>query len=86
MTVRRTFETQADPASGKFLVVTPNDSADLPFTTRALIVGTSGAVTVVSEDGDTVVLPAMGAAYRFDVRVNRVLATGTAGSNILAIY
>ena len=81
---RYTDEAQFDPSSGKVLAVTPSDTVDLPYVTRRLIVGTHGAVIVITEAGDTVTLPDMGQPYEFAIRVTRVkLSTG---SDIVAVY
>ncbi|HTJ56935.1 MAG TPA: hypothetical protein VL418_05140 [Devosiaceae bacterium] len=74
----------SSPAVGAFLV-TPNDATDLPEVTRALIVG-PGAVQVTTKDGATLVLPDMGGNWQWDLRVSRVLATGTTATLVVGLY
>ncbi len=65
--------------------VTPNDSADLTYVTRALYVGTAGALKVDMSDGSTVTFGNVGVG-ELKVRVKRVYSTGTAASNIVALW
>lgn len=66
--------------------VTPNDAADLPrVPARGLYVGVSGDVKVDMQGGGTVVFKAVPVGV-LNVRVTRVYATGTAATNILALY
>ncbi len=64
--------------------VTPNDTADLAFPTRAIAVGTGGFVRLVTIAGDTgrvYVLP----GAPFPIRARRILATGTSAADIVAL-
>ena len=74
------------PAHGA-AAVTPNDSADLPSpgAARRLYIGGTGALKVTTVDGDTVTFAAVPVGI-FDVSVSRVWATGTAATNIVALY
>lgn len=68
------------------VAVTTNDSTDLARApTRALYIGVSGDVKVDLLDGSTVTFKAapVGVLY---VAAVRVYATGTAATNILALY
>ena len=56
--------------------VTPDDGTDLPISSRALYIGTSGDVTVTMVGGGTVTLKAVPVGV-LPLRVARVLATGT---------
>jgi hypothetical protein len=70
----------------KAVVVSPSDSADLPFMPRALYVGTAGTLSVLLIDGATTVnLGAVAAGTLLPLRVNRVRSTGTGASNIVAL-
>ena len=63
---------------------TPSDTTDLPVMTRALrvsLTGTGGTVRVVTRAGATRDLP-IAAGEQWDVRVSRVLATGTTATGI----
>jgi hypothetical protein len=88
------FKEWINPASGATgpaigaQAVTPNDSADLPFSpARAIYVGVGGDISVVFEPGSAAVtysnLPAGFKIYGF---VTRVRSTGTSATNIVAEY
>ena len=64
--------------------VTPDDAADLSVTARALWVGGAGDVVVITAGGDQVAFA--GASGMLPVRVDRVLATGTTASQIVALW
>lgn len=66
--------------------VTPNDSSDLAFVTRALYVGGAGDIALVTSGGDTVTFAAVPAGSILPVRAKRVLTTGTTATNIIAIW
>ena len=64
--------------------VTPNDTADLNFVSRAIAVGTEGFVQLITIGGDAgrvYVVP----GAPFPIRARRVLATGTTASDIVAL-
>lgn len=67
--------------------ITPSDTVDLPYTTRALYVGTGGNISVYPANSTTsVVLANVGTGTVLPVAVSRVLAAGTTASNIVALY
>lgn len=66
--------------------VTPSDTTDLAFVTRALYVGVAGDVVVITQKGTTVTLGSLAAGMWHPIRVSRVLATGTTAGAILAGY
>lgn len=72
------------PAAHAF-AVTPNNSTDLPETTRALYVGGSGAIAAVMASGASVTFTAVVAGTILPVRVNRVLSTGTTATAIVGL-
>lgn len=81
------FETRSTSLSGPgidYAPVTPDDGADLPIVAISLFVETGGAVTFVSQKGQTrtVNLPDYG---YLTCGVRRVQATGTTASGIHAI-
>jgi hypothetical protein len=59
---------------------------DLPYVTRALMVGGGGDVAVTLRNGDTLTLPGLvpGAIYPF--RVSRVAVSGTTATGIVGFY
>ena len=68
--------------------VTPNDSTDLAFSSRALLVGGSGTLRVTTVGGQTVTLPAtvVTAGVQLSLRVKRVHSTGTTATDIYAVW
>lgn len=66
----------AGPAFSGF-PITPDDSLDLPETTRAVYVGQGGDLAVVMASGAALVLADVTAGSLLPLRVSRVLATGT---------
>lgn len=74
------------------LAVTPADGADLtpptvalPAACRALVIGVGGTVTVDLPNGGTGVQLTLPAGL-FMISVKRVYATGTAATNIVALW
>lgn len=81
--------------AGSAFAVTPSDTANLPnnnpaqgLTCRGLYVGVSGDVAVTpagNADGTSVVFKAAPVGF-LPVACKRVWATGTAATNIVALY
>lgn len=69
------------------VAVTPSDSTDLTNSDKvvALLVGTAGALKVTTADGDDVTFGNVPAGV-LPLRVKRVWSTGTAATNIAALY
>jgi len=67
-------------------LVTPNNTQDLTFFARALIIGGSGTLKVTTVGGETLTLPALPDGYRLDARIRRVWATGTTATDIVAMW
>lgn len=65
--------------------ISPNDSDDLPVTTRAVYIGTAGALRVTLNSGDIVTFSNMGAGWH-PLRVQRVWATGTTALQIVGCH
>lgn len=67
--------------------VTPNNTGELPFVTRALYVGGAGDVAVVlRKDGAPVTFVAVPAGSMLPLRVRQVLVTGTTATALVGIY
>lgn len=66
-------------------IITPSDTDDLEFVTRALYVGESGDVNVTLKSGDTVLLRNLQAGVFYPLRVSYVLATGTTATDIIGL-
>lgn len=83
------FYTSADsliaPSSACFPIV-PSDALELPEVTKAVYVGTGGQITLIPVDNQTAItfanVPSGGI---LDVRVSKVLATGTDASDIVGL-
>jgi hypothetical protein len=69
--------------SGLLFNFTANDSADLPYNTRALIIGAAGNVKITDPEGntDTFALP----AGQFNCRAQRIWSTGTSATGLVGI-
>lgn len=66
--------------------VTPSNSVDITYVSRALYIGSTGDVKVDMKGGQTVTLVAVPAGAILPIRVTRVYATGTTASSIIALY
>lgn len=79
---KKTMESPADIA----VAVTPDNDNDLEFTTRGLYIGVTGDVTVHMKGSTTpVTFVGMLGGVEHPERVDRVLATGTTATDILAL-
>ena len=63
--------------------ITPNDGADLAHVTRAIYVGGSGDVNLVTAGGETVLFKALNAGTLLPVKAARVLAASTSANMYL---
>lgn len=72
------------PASNAY-PVTPDDTGDLAYFSRALNVATSGSVRLTTVRGDEVTV-FIAAGITFPIRARRIWATGTTAANIVALY
>lgn len=66
--------------------VTPSDSTDLAFTSRALYVGGAGNLVVTMAGGGDVTFSAVPAGSILPIRVSRVKATTTTATSIVNLY
>lgn len=66
--------------------VTPNDSADLSTTARALYIKTGGDIKVTTAGGNTVTFESYPSGTWLPVRAARVFASGTTASGIVAVW
>lgn len=73
-------------SAGNAVAVTPSDSVDLTYDTRALYVGGTGDISVITENGQTVTLVGVPAGSFLPISVSRVRATGTTATNIVAFW
>lgn len=66
--------------------VTPSDSAQISRVARALYVGGSGDVKLVTEEGNAVTFQDIVAGSILPVKATKVFATGTTATNIVALF
>ncbi len=66
--------------------ITPSDSTDLAFNSRALYVGGAGNLVVTMAGGGDVTFTAVPAGSILPIRVSRVKATSTTATSIVNLY
>lgn len=66
--------------------VTPHDTNELTYATKALFVGGTGTLTVVMLGGETVLFTSPLAGQIIHVRCKIVKTTGTTATNIVALW
>lgn len=76
----------SDP-SRDYVAITPSDSTNIRtnMLTRGIYVGTSGALVAVRDGGETVSFVGV-AGTVIPIRCVRVNSTGTAASNLVALF
>lgn len=79
------YQTGLDAPASKAAAITPNDSADLAFATRAIYVGGAGNLAVQMQLDGAVTFVAVPAGSILPIRVARVLATGTTATNLIGL-
>jgi hypothetical protein len=79
--------------SGRAAAVTPSDTVNIPSVSGGtndegciLYIGGTGNVKVLTIGGDEVVFAGVPVGTTLQVRVVRVFATGTAATNIVALW
>lgn len=72
--------------AASIVAVTTSDSAKIPITRGIQIDGTAGAVKLGFADGSTITLNSLLVGYLYPYKATMVYATGTAATNIVAIY
>ena len=65
--------------------ITPSNSVDLDYVTRAIYVGGAGNLAVVMKGGDTVTFFGAVAGSVIPIRAARVLATGTTATSLVGL-
>lgn len=69
------------PIEGGF-DITPDDTADLPQVTRALMVTGAGDVAMVLRLGDTITLAGLLPGVIYPIRAARILSNGTTATGL----
>ena len=79
-------ETHITGPAVRMFAVTPSDGSDLTWTTRMLFVGVGGNVAVRDQNtGSTIThLNVASGTYLGPFAIDRVLATGTTATNLIA--
>jgi len=90
MTAINTFNQRggnpSDPGQSSF-AITPSDTNQLPFVTRAIYVGTGGNIAVqLLNDSSAVILMNAVAGSLLPFQVKQVMNTNTTASNLIGIY
>lgn len=85
MTVDRSLQGSGEPAVFAF-PISPSDADYLPFVPRAVYVGGSGNLAVMTAGLDIVVLVGVAVGSVLPVRVIKVFATGTTATNLVGFY
>lgn len=83
MTEKITAPIARNPGTDAVPVV-PHDVTNIVLC-RALMIGTAGALKVITSSGDTRTFPSIPIGL-FPLQVSRVFSTGTTADNIVAIY
>jgi hypothetical protein len=67
--------------------ITPSDSAELPFVTRAIFVGSAVDITArLADDTASVTFKAVAAGSMLPIRARQIYATGTNASLMVGFY
>lgn len=68
--------------------VTPSDSVDLTNASRALAIGSAGAIKVTTLGGETLVIPTgvFSVGIMYPIRVTRVWSTSTGAGSIVVFW
>lgn len=72
--------------AGNFAPVTKSDTVDIATRPRALYVGTGGALVLRNAEGQAVVFANVPSGTLLPVRARRVMATGSAADDIVALW
>lgn len=66
--------------------IQPSDAALLSRVTRAVFVGGAGALRVEMMGGEDIVFAGLGAGTLLPVRIQKVFATGTTATSLVALW
>ena len=72
--------------ANRAVAITASDSDELDNVTRAIYVGSTGDLKVVTLGGDTIVFKSLPAGALLPVRAKQVLSTGTTASDLVALW
>jgi hypothetical protein len=67
--------------------ITPSDTNELPFVTRAIYIGSSGDITLrLADDTGSVTFKAVAAGTLLPIRARQVYVTGTGATLLVGFY
>lgn len=66
--------------------ITPSDTVDITRPTNAILIGGTGDVAAVMQNGSVVTLKTLPAGACVPIACRRVNATGTTATNLVALY
>lgn len=66
--------------------IIPDDAVDLEYVARAIYIGTSGNVCVVTSSGDEVIFKNVQSGLILPVRASRIKATGTSAGDMVMLF
>jgi hypothetical protein len=76
---------QAPPTNS--FVITPSDTLELPFVTRAVYVGAAGDITLrLAGDTGSHIIKAVAVGTTLPIRARQIYATGTVASQLVGLY
>lgn len=79
------YETGLTAPAAAAETITPSDTEELAYTTRALFVGQDGDVSVTFKSGDTVLLRNLQGGVVYPLRLTAVLASGTTATDLVGL-
>ena len=79
------YQTGLDSPYRHAVAITPHDSTELSFVSRAIYVGVAGDITLLTAEGETVLLKFAPVGV-LRVRARRVNATATTATNLVALW
>ncbi len=76
----------SSPARRAF-AITPSDTGNLPFVTRAIYVGKTGDINVcLIDDEDPVLIAGVKVGTVLALRASRIFATGTTAGDLVGLF
>lgn len=82
------FQTSSPSLSGPAahaFAISPNDSAPISETTRALYIGVGGNLSVTMASGGNAAFTSISSGTLLPIRITKVLSTGTTASDIVGL-
>lgn len=82
----KTRYTNLESPIANMFTITPSDSADLPFITRAIYVGGDGNIKLTTLGNETVTMTGVKGGVIYPIRVKRVFDSDTSATDLLGLY